>query len=116
MFKSISTGIILNNSIDDFSLPKSHNIFGLPPSEANALQPNKTPLSSMVPTIVTDKNGQVRLLVGGAGGTKIFTSVSLVLLNILYSKQDVNTAVDALRLHHQLMPMVLEYETKFSQV
>lgn len=55
LFRSVSTGIILNNTMGDFSIPQAKNIYGMPPFTANAIAPGKTPLSSMVPTIITDK-------------------------------------------------------------
>lgn len=49
---SPSTGIVLNNQMDDFSSPGRVNYFGLHPSEANYVAPGKRPLSSMSPTFV----------------------------------------------------------------
>ncbi len=47
------TGILLNNEMDDFTAkPGVPNLYGLVQGEANAIEPKKTPLSSMSPTIV----------------------------------------------------------------
>ena len=74
------TGIVLNNEMDDFSLPGTPNAWGAVGQGANAIQPGKRPLSSMTPTIVLE-NGQVRYVVGSPMGTFIITAVLQSLLN-----------------------------------
>ena len=54
------------------------NSFGVPPSEANYIEPYKMPMSSMTPTIILDSEGTVRFLSGGAGGTRITTATAYV--------------------------------------
>lgn len=72
------TGIIFNNVMNDFSVKSLKNQFDLPASPTNFIEPQKRPMSSMSPTIVTDANGDVRMVVGAAGGTKIITAISTV--------------------------------------
>eukprot|EP00958_Prasinococcus_capsulatus_P024917 scaffold4013_cov429-Prasinococcus_capsulatus_cf.AAC.4 len=67
--RSPNTGIILNNEMDDFSLPGQSNTYGIPPSEANYIQPFKRPLSSMSPTIVLDSQERIVAVVGGSGAS-----------------------------------------------
>lgn len=104
------TGIILNNTMDDFSAqPGVPNAFGLIGSQANAIAPGKRPLSSMTPTIVT-RGREVAAVAGGSGGPLIITGTLQVLLNALVFDQDAAAAVAAPRLHHQWAPPVLMLE------
>jgi gamma-glutamyltranspeptidase len=86
---SKSSGIVLSNTMDDFSNPGRPNYFGLHPSEANYIAPGKKPLSSMSPTMVfrrykesgTGKLGNLMLVLGASGGPKIISAVLNVIAN-----------------------------------
>lgn len=67
MRRSPSTGIILNDELDDFSIPNHKNSYGIPPSPANYISPGKRPLSSMTPAVITSPDGDVCLVLGAAG-------------------------------------------------
>ena len=77
----MTTGILYNDEMDDFSTPGQDSRFGFPPTAANYIKPNKRPVSSMVPVILTDKQGDVKLIIGGSGGTHIITAVVQVTLS-----------------------------------
>lgn len=104
------TGIILNSGMDDFASPGLKNYFGLPGSPPNFIEPRKRALNSMSPTIIVDGDGEVKLVVGAAGGTKITTGVAMTIIRTMWFGQNIKEAVDAPRFHHQLIPMEIEYE------
>ena len=109
---SPSTGIIYNDEMDDFSSPNITNNFGLPPSPTNFIKPGKRPLSSMSPAVVVDRaHGDVQLITGAAGGTKITTATALTTLRALSLQQRIDTAITTGRIHHQLMPMKVTVES-----
>ena len=98
------TGILLNNEMDDFTQkPGVPNLYGLVQGEANAIQPKKTPLSSMSPTIVT-KDGKPFMVIGSPGGSRIITITLEAIVNVIDHRMDIQQAVDAPRIHHQWLP------------
>ncbi len=107
-------GFLLNNEMDDFApKPGEANMFGLIQGEANAIQPHKTPLSSMTPTIVL-KDGKPFLALGSPGGPTIINTVLEVIVNVIDFGMNVQDAVDWPRFHHQWMPDVLAMEPGYS--
>lgn len=97
-------GFLLNDEMDDFSAkPGIANAFGVVGSDANAIEPGKRMLSSMSPSIVT-RDGQVSLILGTPGGSRIFTSIFQVLNNVYDFGLPLQKAIDAQRVHHQLLP------------
>ncbi|XP_054274765.1 scoloptoxin SSD14-like [Macrosteles quadrilineatus] len=103
------TGILLNSGMNDFSIPGQNDYHGVKPSPANLIQPGKRSMSSTCPTIIVDDNGDVRMVVGAAGGTHITTAVTYVIMQYLWLGKSIKEAVDASRIHHQLYPMEIEY-------
>lgn len=98
-------GIALNNEMDDFTTrPGEPNMYGLIQGAANAVEPGKRPLSSMSPTLVTNKDGKVVMSLGAPGGPRIISGVLQVLYRTLALQTDVDLAVQAPRVHHQFLP------------
>ena len=103
-------GFILNNEMDDFSVkPGVPNLYGAIGGEANSIQPQKRPLSSMTPTIVT-KDGKLFMVVGTPGGTTIITSVFQTITNVIDFNMTMTEAVHAKRFHSQWLPDVVFIE------
>jgi gamma-glutamyltranspeptidase/glutathione hydrolase len=104
-------GFMLNDEMDDFATqPGTPNMFGLVQGAQNAIQPGKRMLSAMSPTIVLDRNNNVLLVVGAAGGPTIITGTSQVILNVLEHRMTLMDAMRAPRVHHQALPDSLTYE------
>ncbi|WP_370545716.1 gamma-glutamyltransferase [Gilliamella sp. W8136] len=107
------TGIILNNEMDDFSSkPGVANQFGVVGKDANGIEPNKRPLSSMTPSIFI-KDNNVVMVIGTPGGSRIFTSIFQVVTNVFDNHMTLKQAVQASRYHHQLLPSNVIYIESF---
>lgn len=103
-------GFLLNNEMDDFSIkPGVPNIYGLVGGDANAIEPNKRPLSSMSPTIIL-KDGKLFMVVGSPGGARIITTVLQVISNVIDHKMNISEAVSAPRFHMQWLPDEIRIE------
>jgi len=104
-------GFLLNNEMDDFSSkPGEPNAYGLLGSYANEIAPGKRMLSSMTPTIVETTGGNLFLVVGSPGGSKIITTVMQVISNVIDYGMNIEDAVEESRFHHQWLPDVIFVE------
>lgn len=100
-----NTGIILNDEMDDFSLPNLNNAFNLTPSIYNFIYPGKRPLSSTAPTIIINNfTNLTDFLIGAAGGSRITSAVLQAIIRIYYLNHDLIETISFPRLHHQLIP------------
>lgn len=54
-------------------------------------------------------------MIGGAGGSRIPTGVAFSMIKHLLMGESLTDAINGRRLHHQLAPMNLQYETSFDQ-
>jgi gamma-glutamyltranspeptidase/glutathione hydrolase len=104
------TGIILNNEMNDFSIPGSSNAFGYIPSPANFIRPGKRPLSSITPAIVEHANGTLYFVASAAGGSRIITAVLQNLWHVLDQNMTAPQAIAQPRLHDQLVPNQVSFE------
>lgn len=101
------TGIVMNDEMDDFSVPGTRNAFNLTPSIYNFIEPHKRPMSSACPLIVMSRvNGTLvpDLVIGAAGGSRITTAVFNAILKVFYEKRSLLETIASTRIHHQLIP------------
>jgi gamma-glutamyltranspeptidase/glutathione hydrolase len=86
----MTNGFLLNNQLTDFSFQPTLN--GRP--VANAVAPGKRPRSSMTPTIVLDRNGDLELVVGSPGGSSIIGYTARTTIGILDWNMSVQDAIN----------------------
>lgn len=99
-----NTGFFLNNEMGDFSIkPNTLNNYGFFQGEPNILAPNKRPLSSMAPTIIT-KNNDLFMVIGTPGGLTIPSQLINVIVNVIDYGMNIQEAEDAPRYHMQWLP------------
>ena len=105
------SGIIINNEMNDFSIPGKPNEFGFPPAAANFIRPGKRPLSSITPLIAEFANGSVYFATGAAGGSRIISATMQAAWHVLEHGMTAAEALAEPRLHDQLIPnqVTLEY-------
>lgn len=106
------TGIIMNNQMNDFSIPGVPDAFGLKPSPNNFIAGGKRPLSSSTPMIAV-KDGKVVWIGGASGGSKIpHATLETFIYNIDW-KFSITAASRHPRFHHQLFPNKVSVEAGF---
>jgi gamma-glutamyltranspeptidase/glutathione hydrolase len=81
------TGFLLNDIMDDFSED---------PESLNAPRPGRRPLSSMAPLILFKKDRPYFVL-GSPGGTRIFSSLVQIILNVVEFGLSLDEAIEAPR-------------------
>jgi len=99
-------GFFLNNQMTDFSFRPTLN--GRP--VANAVEPGKAPRSSMSPLIVTDRNGELVLVIGSPGGSAIIGYVARTTIGILDWRLSPQAAIDLSNATARGAPAVIENE------
>src|SRR5262249_49133881 len=106
-------GFLLNSSLDDFYMGKNRsNWYHLIDGDANLLRPNRRPITSIAPTLVTH-DGKLRLMIGASGGPRIPTMITQVLL--WADHMSLPEAMYAPRIHHQFTPNVVTHESALPQ-
>ena len=85
----MTSGFLLNNQLSDFNFKIEGNLF-----KNNIVEPKKKPLSSMSPTIIFDKNNNVKMVIGSPGGKSIIMYVVKTIVAVLDWKMGIEEAVD----------------------
>jgi gamma-glutamyltranspeptidase/glutathione hydrolase len=88
--KQMVHGFLLNNQLTDFSFVPMAN--GAP--VANRVEPRKRPRSAMAPTIVLDREGQVKYVIGSPGGSSIIQFVTKTLIGVLDWKLSIQDSIN----------------------
>lgn len=99
-------GFFLNNQLTDFSFQPTLN--GHP--VANAVEPRKAPRSSMSPLIITDRNGELVLVIGSPGGSSIIGYVARATIGILDWRLSPQQAIDLSNMTARSSPVNIEPE------
>ena len=108
------TGILMNNNMGNFTLRSDiPDAFGLMGSENNLISPNRRPVSSMSPVLVS-RDGAPLMMTGSPGGSKIISANMQMILNVVEFGMNIADAAVAPRIHHQWKPEVLEIESGIS--
>lgn len=103
-------GFLLNNEMVDFNLrPGVTTRKGVIGTPANLIAPGKRMLSSQTPTVLS-RDGRVRLVTGSPGSRTIINTVLCMVVNTVDFDMDVQSAVDAPRMHHQWFPDEVRFE------
>ena len=83
-------GFLLNNQLTDFSF-KTHDSEGR--IIANRPQPGKQPRSSMAPTMIFDENGDLFMIIGSPGGSRIINYVAKTIIAVIDWQMNIQQAI-----------------------
>ncbi len=75
----MTDGFLLNNQLTDFTFLADQNGYPSP----NSVEPGKRPRSSMAPVMVFDEQGDLLLVIGSRGGSRIIGYVVKTLIGVL---------------------------------
>ena len=100
-------GFLLNNQLTDFSFRPE--VDGQP--VANRIAPGKRPRSSMSPTLVLDRDGDLVMAIGSPGGSRIIGYVAKSLIGALDWDLDIQQAIELPHIINRNGVTELEKET-----
>ncbi|MDG5765880.1 gamma-glutamyltransferase [Balneolales bacterium ANBcel1] len=107
----MANGFLLNNQLTDFTFDPHRNGYYSP----NAVAPGKRPRSSMAPVMVLDEDGDVLLLVGSRGGSRIIGYVLKTLIGVLDWGLPLQEAIALPNLLHRGNELEIEKGTEWAE-
>lgn len=116
-FRSTKSGIIFNNELGDYFTQNSYKSFFTNTSKTpmyNQPGSGRRPLSSTCPSIITNDEGDVVMVVGGSGGTRITLSTAWVILKKMYLDYTLSDAIDDARVQHAFSPNYIRNEIGYA--
>jgi gamma-glutamyltranspeptidase/glutathione hydrolase len=105
-------GFLLNNQLTDFSLAPSKNGY----QALNRVEPNKRPRSSMSPTMLFNEKGELELIIGSPGGSRIINYVAQTIINVVDFDMDIQQAINAPRITNRNDYTALEKGTVLTEL
>lgn len=84
-------GFFLNNTMDNFSKQ---------PDSVNAPEPGKRTLSTMSPLLIMDPEGRPFMSIGAAGGVRIMSAISQIVMNVIDHGMAMDQAIEQPRIHN----------------
>jgi gamma-glutamyltranspeptidase/glutathione hydrolase len=105
-------GYLLNNQLTDFSLEASVNNLLV----ANRVEAKKRPRSSMAPMMVFNEQGELLMLAGSPGGSRIINYVAQSLVAMIDWQLDPQQAADLPKVTHRNDFLALEQGTDLEAV
>ena len=109
------TGILMNNQMNNFAYRYGDkSIEGRVGSPGNRYEPGKRPMSTMAPSMVFNKEGQLILITGSPGGSYIPAAILRVISGVIDFDLNIGSATMLPRIHKDWPYKGLDYETTIS--
>ncbi|WP_414830733.1 gamma-glutamyltransferase [Alteromonas sp. H39] len=83
-------GFLLNNQLTDFSFSPTQGRYPVP----NRVEPHKRPRSAMSPAMVFNENGELELVVGSPGGSRIISYVAQTIIGVIDFGLNIQQAIN----------------------
>ena len=109
------TGILMNNQMNNFAYRYGDSsIEGRVASPGNKFEPGKRPMSTMAPSMVFNKEGQLTLITGSPGGSYIPAAILRVISGVVDFNLNIGEATMLPRVHKDWPYAGLDYENTIS--